>query len=101
MKETDTFTIVINKFPIFVIANGIFVISMFNLNIISYEKEFFIRSNDCNGCNQCRRSVYSDGKVGVGTPASDSLKSTLTVIGSSDWNGVKVQSNGRGIYAET
>lgn len=45
-------------------------------------------------------TVYSDGKVGVGTSASDSITSPLTVI-SSDANGVNVQSKGRGIYAES
>lgn len=46
-------------------------------------------------------TVYSSGKVGVGTSASDSIKSPLTVTNSSDEYGVRVQSNGRGIYAES
>lgn len=46
-------------------------------------------------------TVYSSGKVGIGTSASDSIVSPLTVTNSLDSYGLTVQSKGRGIYAES
>lgn len=46
-------------------------------------------------------TVYSSGKVGIGTSASDSIVSPLTIINRLNKNGLTVQSKGRGIYAES